>query len=64
MTFEKTSVAQLNSVRLNFRYHFINQDEILNKMAMLNIFLNKLKWLIPLWGQISQPASAVSQSTA
>ena len=64
MTFEKTSVAQLNSVRLNFRYHFINKDEILNKMAMLNIFLNKLKWLIPLWGQISQPASEPVYSLA
>ena len=57
-TLEKTSLAQLRSVGMNFRYNFINRVKILNTIAMIKYFSTKtqIKY-IPLWGQVSKPVS-------
>ena len=62
--FEKTSVAQWRRVELNFRYHFINQGEILKKRQCLNIFLQKLKLRIFQDNSIMGPNEPVSEPIA
>ena len=59
--YEQNAVAQWRRVGLNFRYHFINRDEILNKMAMLKYF-STYNWIVYFHISIMGPSQPVRKS--